>query len=197
MGLVLGVLGATLRVGGLRRVAYAHSHEHRHGGETHSHAHAHLPLFGDSGHGHDDGEHPDSSHDDGEHHHTNGDQADGDHDSDGSGDDPAHTHDHTVRACLRTGLVGALFTLSPPLSMLAFSATLFPAGPELVAVAVGADAVAITATMSTLGAGVGAVFGTASELNVRVYGGAQALADWSSLVWRSRCWSADRSRPAS
>ena len=59
---------------------------------------------------------------------------------------------------LRTaGVVGALFTLSPPLSMIAFAATLFPADPELVAVAVAAYAVIITATMSALGAGVGAL----------------------------------------
>ena len=59
---------------------------------------------------------------------------------------------------LRTaGVVGALFTLSPPLSMIAFAATLFPADPELVAVAVAAYAVVITATMSALGAGVGAL----------------------------------------
>jgi len=56
--------------------------------------------------------------------------------------------------------------------MIASAATLFPAGPELVAVAVAAYAVAITAIMSALGAGVGA----ASEANVWVYGGSQALA---------------------
>ena len=112
-----------------------------------AYAHTRLPLLGGSGH-------------------TDGDPE----------DDAVHAHDHTVRAYLKTGVVGALFTLSPPLSMMAFSATLYSANPGLVALAVAAYAVGITLTMSALGAGVGAAFGAASELNVRVYGGAQALA---------------------
>jgi len=112
-----------------------------------AYAHTRLPLLGGSGH-------------------TDGDP----------GDDAAHAHDHTVRAYLKTGVVGALFTLSPPLSMIAFSATLFSASPSLIALAVVAYAVGITVTMSALGAGVGAAFGAASELNVRVYGGTQVLA---------------------
>ena len=112
-----------------------------------AYAHTRLPLLGGSGH-------------------TDGDPE----------DHAVHAHDHTVRAYLKTGVVGALFTLSPPLSMIAFSATLYSANPGLVALAVAAYAVGITLTMSALGAGVGAAFGAASELNVRVYGGAQALA---------------------
>ena len=112
-----------------------------------AYAHTRLPLLGGSGH-------------------TDGDP----------GDDAAHAHDHTVRAYLKTGVVGALFTLSPPLSMMAFSATLYSANPGLVALAVAAYAVGITLTMSALGAGVGVAFEAASELNVRVYGGAQTLA---------------------
>jgi ABC-type nickel/cobalt efflux system permease component RcnA len=149
VGVLLGALGGLLVLGGVRRVAYAHSHEHDHGEEAHSHAHAHtrLPLLGGSGH-------------------TDGDPE----------DDAVHAHDHTVRAYLKTGVVGALFTLSPPLSMMAFSATLYSANPGLVALAVAAYAVGITLTMSALGAGVGVAFEAASELNVRVYGGAQTLA---------------------
>ncbi|MGB9966392.1 hypothetical protein [Halobacterium hubeiense] len=93
----------------------------------------------------------------------------------GHQNDAAHSHDHTVRAYLKTGVVGALFTLSPPLSMIVFSSTLLSSGAELVLVAVATYAIAITATMSALGAGAGAVFGKTSQLNVRVYGGAQAL----------------------
>jgi len=129
---LLGVLGATLALGGLRRLRDAHSHDH----DGDVRAHVHLPLLGDTG----------------------------------------HSHDHTVRAYLETGVVGALFTLSPPLSMIAFSSTLFSAGPELVAVAVAAYAVSITATMSALGAGAGAVFERTSRLDARVDGGEQALA---------------------
>ncbi len=143
---LLGVLGGALVVEGVRRVAYAHSHEHDHNGESHSHAHAHLPLLGGDGHGSD------------------------------PIDDAAHVHNHTVRAYLKTGVVGALFTLSPPLSMIAFSATLFSTDSGLIAAAVVAYAAGITLTMSALGAGVGAVFRTANELNVRVYGGVQMLA---------------------
>ncbi|MFB6123618.1 MAG: hypothetical protein ABEJ78_09190 [Haloferacaceae archaeon] len=145
----LGVLGTVLAFGGLRRLRYAHSHEHTHDGTRHSHAHAHLPWFGsDDGGAHADGVAR-----------------------------PEHSHDHTLRAYLKTGVVGALFTLSPPISMITFAATLFPtAGPSVVVLAVVAYAVAITATMSVLGAGVGALFGKVSETNVRVYGGAQVLA---------------------
>lgn len=89
--------------------------------------------------------------------------------------DAAHSHDHTVRAYLKTGVVGALFTLSPPLSMIVFSSTLFSTGAELVLVAVATYAIAITTTMSALGAGAGAVFGKTSQLNIRVYAGAQVL----------------------
>ena len=143
VAVLLGVLGGTLVIRSVRRVAYAHSHEH--GAETHGHLH--LPVLAGHGHGDETGAH-----------------------------DAAHEHDHPVGAYLTTGAVGALFTLSPPLSMIAFSATLFSASPGLIALAALAYAVGIVATMSLLGAGVGTVFGAADELNVRIYGGAQALA---------------------
>jgi ABC-type nickel/cobalt efflux system permease component RcnA len=44
----------------------------------------------------------------------------------GSPDGPTHEHDHGLANSLKTGLVGALFTLSPPLSMIAFTSTLMP-----------------------------------------------------------------------
>ncbi|MBX0302107.1 hypothetical protein [Haloarcula salinisoli] len=63
-------------------------------------------------------------------------------------------HDHGTVAYLKTGLVGALFTLSPPVSMMVFAATLFPDfGGVVVALAVCTYGVAITATMSAIGAG--------------------------------------------
>jgi hypothetical protein len=68
----------------------------------------------------------------------------------------AADHDHTTRAYLRTGLVGALFTLSPPLSMIAFLGTVVPwGGTPMAVLAVGVYAVTITATMALLGAGLG------------------------------------------
>jgi nickel/cobalt exporter len=89
----------------------------------------------------------------------------------------AHDHAHGARSYLKTGLVGALFTLSPPVSMLVFTATLLPgAGAGVVSVAVLSYAVAITATMSLLGAGVGAAFGRLGERGDRLHAAAQAVA---------------------
>ncbi len=89
----------------------------------------------------------------------------------------AHDHGHGVGSYLKTGLVGALFTLSPPVSMLVFAATLLPsAGAEVVSLAVLTYAVAITATMSLLGAGVGAAFGRLGERGPVFHGAAQVVA---------------------
>lgn len=89
----------------------------------------------------------------------------------------AHEHAHDTAAYLKTGVVGALFTLSPPLSMLAFASTLLPdLGPAGVAVAVGSYAVGITATMSVLGAGAGALFGLTRARGHRVHGAARVAA---------------------
>jgi ABC-type nickel/cobalt efflux system permease component RcnA len=67
-------------------------------------------------------------------------------------------HDHTAGTYLKTSLTGALFTLSPPLSMIVFASSLFSEyGGRTVALAVIVYTVAITATMSAIGAGVGSV----------------------------------------
>jgi nickel/cobalt exporter len=88
-----------------------------------------------------------------------------------------HDHSHDARSYLKTGLVGALFTLSPPVSMLVFATTLLPGtGPGVVSLAVLTYAVGITATMSLLGAGVGAAFGRLGEHSATVHGAAQAVA---------------------
>lgn len=85
-----------------------------------------------------------------------------------------HDHEHGVSRYLATGLVGALFTLSPPLSMIAFSSTLIPQyGASVVALAVAAYALAITTTMSAIGAGVGSVLGFADG-NPLAYGALRA-----------------------
>jgi len=71
-----------------------------------------------------------------------------------------HDHTHGTRAYLKTGLLGALFTLSPPLSMIAFLGTVIPAqGFPAAGLSVAAYAVGITATMGAIGAGVGGLFG--------------------------------------
>lgn len=91
---------------------------------------------------------------------------------------PDHSaHPGTARSYLRTGLLGALFTLSPPLSMIAFVSTVFPRyGGGAVGVAVATYAVGITATMSLIGAGVGGLFGASETLGPRTYGSAQFVA---------------------
>jgi len=88
-----------------------------------------------------------------------------------------HDHDHDTVAYLKTGLVGALFTLSPPVSMIVFASTLLPDyGPSVLSLAVLAYAAGITVTMSLLGAGAGALFGITRERSVRVHGAARAVA---------------------
>jgi len=88
-----------------------------------------------------------------------------------------HAHEHRPRDFLKTGVVGALFTLSPPLSMIAFASTMFPSyGPDVVALAVAVYAVAITVTMGILGAGVGLAFGVADRVGDRSYAACQVLA---------------------
>jgi hypothetical protein len=147
VAVLLGLLGATMTVGGLRSILYAHDHDH--GDDARTHLHLRVPGLGAPGH--DPG--------------TGGGQTERDHD-----------HRHGRGQYLKVGLVGALFTLSPPTSMIVFSATLFPAyGPDVVVGAVAAYAVAITASMSALGAGVGMLFG-AVEPTPRVHGGARLVA---------------------
>jgi len=86
-------------------------------------------------------------------------------------------HGHDTASYLKTGLVGALFTLSPPVSMMVFAATLFPDyGGGVVALAVVTYGVAITATMSAVGAGAGTVFGMTSEVSGRAYSATRAVA---------------------
>jgi nickel/cobalt exporter len=165
----LGVFGALLAVRGYRAAARAHAREHdphQHGAappahphddthehpQPHEHSHAHA-------HGHTDGHEGDAAGHTHEEPHLHlplvGDASD---------------HAHTTRAYLRTGLVGALFTLSPPLSMLAFLGTVAPAhGFPVASLAVGTYAVGITLTMGAVGAGVGGLFGL-SRRHERAYG---------------------------
>lgn len=88
----------------------------------------------------------------------------------------SHDHGHTTRAYLKTGVVGALFTLSPPASMIAFSATILPEfGPAVVGGAAAAYAAGITLTMGTIGAGAGGLSGRL-QANPRLYGVTRAVA---------------------
>lgn len=151
----LGTIGAALLLAGLGTVmavgglrTVARTDEHSHDGVTHEHLHVHLPLPGVGGH--DDA-----------------------HDNAGN----AHEHGHGTRTYLKISLLGALFTLSPPLSMIAFAGTLFPRyGLGAVSLAVVVYAVSITLTMSAVGVGVGTVFGTTRTLDARAYGAVRAVA---------------------
>jgi len=131
-GVVLVALSLYLGVSGVRGLA--HRHDHTHGdGRRHAHTHFHLPSLLGLGDGHS-------------HEHT----ADAGH---------SHDHDHGALAYLKVGTVGALFTLSPPVSMLAFvSATAPGTGTAATAGVVTAYTAAITVTMAAIGGGVGSVF---------------------------------------
>ncbi len=82
-----------------------------------------------------------------------------------------HEHGHGPTAYLKTGIVGTLFTLSPPVSMIVFSSTLLStSGPTVVSLAVVTYTIAITATMSLVGAGTGTLFDLTHERGPTVYG---------------------------
>ncbi|WP_255152248.1 hypothetical protein [Halorarius halobius] len=142
VGVVLGLLGATMVAGGLRAVLETEEHEHH--GVTHSHLYLHLPrLRGAGGR---------------------------------PGEKHAHEHGHGAIAYLKTGVVGALFTLSPPVSMIVFSSTLLStSGPAVVSLAVVTYGIAITATMSLVGAGTGVLFDFTHERAPTVYGVVQVV----------------------
>ncbi|NIC00206.1 hypothetical protein [Halobacterium sp. R2-5] len=76
-----------------------------------------------------------------------------------------HSHDHeTRRDYLRTGVVGSLFALSPPVSMLALVSAVLPtSGLPATTASVGVYAVALTLTMVGVGTGLGGVFTAARQ----------------------------------
>lgn len=83
-------------------------------------------------------------------------------------------HDHGVRNYLTLGVVGAAFTLSPPVSMVAFLAAMGGSSVALVP-AVAAYGVAIVATMTTLGAGAGTVVERLRTVDTNLYAAAQGV----------------------
>jgi nickel/cobalt exporter len=82
-----------------------------------------------------------------------------------------HSHSHETRTdYLRTGVVGSLFALSPPVSMLALVSAVLPsAGLSMTAASVGVYAVAITATMCLVGTGLGGAFAAARRRGRRTH----------------------------
>jgi hypothetical protein len=130
VGIVLSLLGLYLGITGTRKLI--HRHAHNHCDESHVHYHLHLPL---------------SIRTRANHH--------GSH-VDGLGE---HSHRHGVLEYLKIGFVGALFTLSPPVSMLAFtSVALAETDVALLPGVVVVYGVTIIATMTLIGGGAGALF---------------------------------------
>lgn len=154
-GGVLVGLSLYLGVSGARRLVHRHDHGD---GQRHAHHHLHLPSFlrlgGGHAHGHGDAAH---SHDHAE--------------------STGHDHGHGAVAYLKVGTVGALFTLSPPVSMLAFlSATASGTGRTASVGVVAAYAVAITLTMAAVGGGVGVVFRLTGAGGKRLHAAAEVTA---------------------
>lgn len=88
----------------------------------------------------------------------------------GSDSGDRHHHEHDLWEYLKVGTVGALFTLSPPLSMIVFiSIVVSNAPPAAVGAAVLAYAVAITLTMSVVGYGAGTAYRFAHARGPRVH----------------------------
>ncbi|ESS08300.1 MAG: hypothetical protein A07HN63_02322 [uncultured archaeon A07HN63] len=150
VGTVLALLSLYLGVTGTRKLV--HRHRHDHGESLHSHYHVHLPAsIRPTSAGHDD-------HDD--------------HD-----DHSEHGHNHGVLEYLKIGTVGALFTLSPPVSMIAFiSVTVADSGTPLMIGVVAAYAATIIATMAVIGGGAGSVFGFSKAKGERFHAISQVVA---------------------
>jgi nickel/cobalt exporter len=100
---------------------------------------------------------------------------------------PPHAHDHSTVEYLRIGVIGALFTLSPPLSMMAFiSIVIADVGGETVALVVGIYAIAIILTMAVIGSGIGMVFTRVRAHGTKIHATAQLFA--AVLVFLYGCY---------
>ncbi|KXB04458.1 hypothetical protein AKJ48_02465 [candidate division MSBL1 archaeon SCGC-AAA261O19] len=88
-----------------------------------------------------------------------------------------HSHEHAKREYLKIGLLGALFTLSPPLSMIAFiSVTLPMVGGTIITVAVIIYSIAIISTMGLIGGGIGKLFNLVKTQNEQIHALSQCIA---------------------
>lgn len=97
--------------------------------------------------------------------------------------DAPHDHEHTLVEYLKLGVVGAMFTLSPPLSMILFvSVVVADASPGIVVLVVAAYAVSITLTMVLVGYGAGTVFRLTERLGARAHTAMQVVVAGLVLV---------------
>lgn len=95
----------------------------------------------------------------------------------GTEDRDEHGHDHGIVEYLKIGTVGALFTLSPPVSMIAFiSVTMSKSSGAPIIGIVAAYTVSIIATMAVIGGGAGTLFQLSKAKGERVHAILQVVA---------------------
>lgn len=96
-----------------------------------------------------------------------------------------HGHSHETRTdYLRTGVVGSLFALSPPVSMLALVSAVLPsAGLSMTAASVAVYAVAITTAMCLVSTGLGGTFAAARRRGRRTHAAMELTASAAVLVF--------------
>lgn len=88
-----------------------------------------------------------------------------------------HGHEHTTLEYFKIGTVGALFTLSPPVSMIAFiSVAMSDSGGALTVGVVAAYAVSIIVTMALIGGGAGSLFQFSKTQGQRFHAVSQIVA---------------------
>lgn len=125
-----------------------HKHRHDHSDSSHTHFHIHLPAsIRPETYRH--GEHANSE----------------------------HSHGHGVGKYLKIGTIGALFTLSPPVSMIAFVSVAMSgsSGTYMVGIVV-TYAVSIVATMAAIGGGAGSLFRLSKSKGERFHALSQVAA---------------------
>ena len=131
-----------------------HKHEHDHGDRLHTHFHIHLPSSIQPGA---------SGHSE----HSYG-----------------HDHGHGVVEYLKIGTVGALFTLSPPVSMIAFvSVAMSESGETVMIGIVAVYAVSIIATMAVIGGSAGSLFRLSKAKGERFHAISQIVASMLVLAF--------------
>jgi len=131
-----------------------HKPEPDHGDRPHTHFHIHLPSSIQ----------PEAS---GHSEHSHG-----------------HDHDHGIVEYLKIGTVGALFTLSPPVSMIAFvSVAMSESGGTVMVGIVAVYAVSIIATMAAIGGGTGSLFRLSKGKGRRFHAISQIVASMLVLAF--------------
>lgn len=89
----------------------------------------------------------------------------------------AHNHAHTALEYLKIGTIGALFTLSPPVSMIAFISVTAPETELVLLVGIViAYTIAIIVTMAGIGGAAGSVFRFSRARSERVHAVSQIVA---------------------